>query len=186
VALGPRAVERAREGGGLRAYFDLRPYLEGDLPYTPAVSLWYALDAALAQLEEEGQDRRLARHLLLRDMVRAGARALGLSPLAADPVASPTVTALVTPPGVSPDALRREALGLGVRLAGGLGPLRERVVRVGHVGAVAPADIPGALAALEVAWARLTGGGATGQAAAQAVTTWYAHVRFPSTQEVSP
>lgn len=172
VALGARAAVAVRSEGRRRFYFDLRPYLDGHLPYTPAVGLWYALARALDRLEAEGEEARLGRHRLLADMARSGARALGLRPLAADDVASPTVTALRLPDGAEPGAVRAAAAAVGALLAGGMGPLASRAIRVGHVGHVRPLDVVGAMAALELALARVAGGLADGRASAAAVATW--------------
>lgn len=172
VALGPRALAAIQGDGRRRFYFDLRPFVRGDFPATPAVGLWYALERSLALLEAEGEEGRSERHRLLAAMTRAGARALGLHLLAADRDASPTVTAILCPPGIEPEHLRAEATRLGARLAGGQGELRARVVRVGHVGAVAPLDVLSAVGALELALARVGGGAADGRGLAAALGAW--------------
>jgi aspartate aminotransferase-like enzyme len=172
VAVGERARQAVEASGRRRAYFDLRPYLRGDLPYTAPVGLWYALERSLARLEGEGAERRERRHRLVARMVREGARALGLRPLAREEVASPTVTALTLPEGVEPAAVRAAAGRLGAAFAGGMGPLRKVAVRVGHVGAVGPLDAVAAVAALEAALAEVRGQPADGAAAAAAVRAW--------------
>lgn len=174
VALGPRALETARAPGGRRYYFDLRPYLDGGVPYTPAVSLYYALERALDRLEREGEAARHRRHRTLMRIVRAGARAVGLEPLSPDAEASPTVTALIPPDGVSPQAVRAAGAETGARFGGGLGPLAERVLRIGHVGHLDPLDAVAAVAAAEMALARARGGRADGRGAAAAVAAWQA------------
>lgn len=172
VALGARAAAAVRAEGRRRFYFDLRPYLDNHLPYTPAVGLWYALDRALDRLEAESAQARLDRHRLLAAMVRSAAQAIGLGALAAAPVASPSVTALVLPEGMDPNAVRAAAAALGAVLAGGQGRLAARVVRVGHVGHVRPLDMVAAAAGLELAIARVCGAVADGRASAAAVATW--------------
>ncbi len=124
-----------------RFYFDLSPYLAGHLPYTPAISLWYGLNAALTLVEREGSERRLARHTLLRDIVRAYARAGGLTPLVEERWASPTVTALRLPGTIDPSRLRHNLEQRGLQIAGALGPWHNNVIRIGHVGAVDVGDL---------------------------------------------
>lgn len=124
-----------------RFYFNLVPYLEGRLPYTPAVSLWYGLDAALDLLAEEGAGPRLARHQLLRDVVRAFAEAGGLTPLVDQRWASPTVTALGLPDTIRPADLRQRLEEKGLQIAGGLGPWHDQSIRIGHVGALDLGDL---------------------------------------------
>lgn len=172
VALGRRALAASEGEGRRRFYFDLRPFARGEFPATPAVGLWYALAEALDLLEAEGEQARLGRHRLLARMVRAGGEALDLAPLAAEAVASPTVTALAFPDGLDPKAVRAEATALGARLAGGQGPLAGRVLRVGHVGNFAPLDMIAAVASLELAVARVTGRRVDGRAVAAALAAW--------------
>ncbi len=124
-----------------RHYFNLLPYVQGQLPYTPAVSLWYGLDAALDLLAEEGEAARFARHRLLAQMARAFGEAAGLEPIVNAACASWTVTALNVPPPLSPGQLRRQCQALGLQIAGGMGPWHDRAVRLGHVGAVDAADL---------------------------------------------
>ncbi|NMP21693.1 pyridoxal-phosphate-dependent aminotransferase family protein [Sulfobacillus harzensis] len=146
LALSERArqsvVSDTRPG---RFYFDLRPYLSGRLPYTPAIGLWHALHAALGLLRAEGAFARLQRHRMLRDMVRHFARAGGLTLLVEDAVASPTVTALGLPSEMNPGDLRRHLENAGLQIAGGLGLWHERAIRIGHVGHVDRADLAAGL-----------------------------------------
>jgi len=172
VALGERALARAALERPRRYYFDLRPYLAGNVPYTPAVGLYYALERALDVLEGEGEDGRAARHETLRRIVRAGGRALGMTPLAGDDVASPTLTALQPPDGVDPREVKAAGAALGALFGGGLDRLAPRILRVGHVGYVTPTDAVGSIAALEMALAAATGRPADGRGSAAAVAAW--------------
>ncbi|MDA8346181.1 MAG: alanine--glyoxylate aminotransferase family protein [Thermaerobacter sp.] len=153
-------------------YFDLRPYLRGDLPYTPAVTLIAALGESLRLLDEEGEARRTARHHLLGRMARAAGSALGLTPLADPAHASPTVTALSPPEGISVVALRAKAREEGAVLAGGQGEWKAKVLRIGHVGSIQPLDLLGAIGALEVALWSLGHHAADGRGALAALSTW--------------
>ncbi|MCL8208787.1 MAG: alanine--glyoxylate aminotransferase family protein [Actinomycetia bacterium] len=170
IGLADRVAERF--DGTPSVYWDLAPYWRGNLPYTPALSLWYGLAESLALLEEEGEATRWRRHRTMSLMVRRAARTLGFVPAADERWASPTVTALRPPAGVEAPALLRALRGLGVVMAGGQGPWRGQVIRVGHVGAVAPLDVVGAMAALERAVAALDGRPVTGAAAAAATAAW--------------
>ncbi len=141
AALSQRARETVLQNRPGRFYFDFRPYLMGRLPYTPAISLWYGLHAALALLFEEGAESRLQRHIRLRNMVRAFAQAGGFPPLVDDAAASPTVTALRVPADVNPHDLRRRLVAQGLQIAGGVGAWHDQVIRIGHVGAVDVGDL---------------------------------------------
>lgn len=130
-----------------RFYFDLaaaKKYLAtGENPWTPAVSLVYALFEALEMIvEEEGVAAMIARHAKLRDGVRAGLRGLGLRLLADDAVASPAVTGVLPPEGVDADKLRSHLRDVyNMSLSGGQGSLKGRIFRVGHLGYVQPSTV---------------------------------------------
>lgn len=141
VALSDRARSAVLASRTGRFYFDLAPYLNGKLPYTPAISLWYGLDAALELLQREGAVARLARHQLLRDMVRAYGQAGGLPPLVADRWSSPTVTALELPSSMNASQWRSQLEQRGLQIAGGLGEWHHRAIRIGHVGAIDAGDL---------------------------------------------
>jgi aspartate aminotransferase-like enzyme len=141
-AVGPRAAAACERARLPRFYWDWRPYLRdaahGETPYTPAVGLWYGLDAALARLRAEGLQAAFARHRALAATVRAGFAAVGLPPLAPDAEASPTVTCLV---GAEAGRLVGELQRRGIAVGGGMGPLRGKALRVGHMGSVTRDDL---------------------------------------------
>jgi aspartate aminotransferase-like enzyme len=155
VAVSERAWERAARTTTPRFYFDwakLRASLEtGTTPFTPAVSIVVALDAALGMLLEEGLESAFARHAALGRACREGAKAMGLELFSPDEERSAVVTAILTPDGV--DA--RELVGalrdrFGITVAGGHGKLGERMFRIGHIGYYDIFDITTSLAAVEV------------------------------------
>lgn len=135
-----------------RFYLDLRRYeqfLEKDeTPFTPNIHNVLALEEALNLIEAEGLERIFARHRLMRDMLRAGVRAVGLELLVADQDASPTVTGIKIPNADSFRARIREQYG--VEFAGGQGPHAGQIFRIGHMGYATPLDVLTALAVLEV------------------------------------
>jgi len=154
VALGQRALERLEQVTTGRYYLDLRAYRKaaaaGESPYTPAVTLVFALQEALAMLAEEGLENSFARHRLMRDMVRAGIKALGLPLWTDERWASPTVTAVEGAPGLEVEPFRKLVRDrFGVELAGGQGELKGRIFRIGHMGYAGPLDMIAALAAIE-------------------------------------
>ncbi|MBO8141684.1 MAG: alanine--glyoxylate aminotransferase family protein [Firmicutes bacterium] len=160
VALGPQAAARLEETRNHRYYLDLRAYrkaaAKGEGPYTPAVSLVHALQEALSMLAEEGLEKAYARHRLMRDMIRAGVKALGLPLFTGERWASPTVTAVAGPEGLDVEAFRRLVRQqFGVELAGGQGELSGRIFRIGHMGYAGPLDMISALAAIEQGLAKM-------------------------------
>ncbi len=157
VCASPRAIERAALGGSPRNFFDWRPILEdnaaGFFPYTPATLLLFGLRESLDMLLAEGLERVFCRHRRLADGVRAGVRAWGLDLLCDRPGAySDSLTAVVMPEGSDSGAVIARArsrydLALGV----GLGRLRGRVFRIGHLGALNELEVLATLAGVELA-----------------------------------
>lgn len=157
VAMSDRAWAAAAAARMPRFYFDLAKHRDaaakGQTPWTPAVSLYFALDVALDLLEAEGWEAVFARHQVCADLTRSGVRRLGLDLVPADDrFASNTVTAVRMPEGVDVSLLRktlREQFGTVV--GGGQGQLSGKIIRIGHMGLVDEADITSTLAALEAA-----------------------------------
>ncbi|MDP9238652.1 MAG: alanine--glyoxylate aminotransferase family protein [Chloroflexota bacterium] len=152
-----QAVEQARIP---RYYFDYKKaksYLEkGQTPWTPAVSVYFAMDVALRKLEAEGLANIHARHARLGQFTRDGVKALGLKLLADERVASNTVTAVRVPEGVDGGALNKlMRTEYNTVLAGGQGALTGKIFRIGHLGLVNEADLQACLDALELALPRV-------------------------------
>ena len=136
-----------------RTYFDLseyRRYFEmGQPPYTPALSVIYALDLALAKLLEEGMGSIFERHAEMAQMTRDGVKALGLSLFPDERVASNTVTAVKVPESLDADRLLATLRDEGdVIIAGGQESLKGKIFRIGHMGYTTAADIQQVLDAL--------------------------------------
>ena len=162
VAVNAAAMAVARANPMPRFYWDW-VRRQGDLPYrkfcgTPPQSLLAGLEASLALIFREGLDAVQARHRLMADAVHAavsawseagGLRFFGRVPASR----SVSVTTLLTAPGVEPEAVRALARErFQVAIAGGLGPLTGRVLRIGHLGDTNPAMILGALGGLQAAF----------------------------------
>jgi aspartate aminotransferase-like enzyme len=152
AAVGPRAWAAMETARMPRFYLDLRRHrdtaVNGETPWTPAVAVLYQIDEGLRLMQAEG-DAVFDRHETCAAMTRAGLRALGLDLLAADEVASRTVTAAWVPEGVDWTSFNGEARARGLVLAGGQGKLKGRIFRVGHLGSVTPDDILAAIGVLE-------------------------------------
>lgn len=143
-----------------RYYLDLqaakKSFQKGFTPYTPAVSLFYGLDATLDMMLEEGLDNVYARHALLANAVRAAVKALGLKMLPPENYASNTVTAICSPEGISADDIRKVLKEeFNVVFAGGQGQLKGKIFRIAHMGFVDKMEVMIAISALEMALAKL-------------------------------
>jgi alanine-glyoxylate transaminase/serine-glyoxylate transaminase/serine-pyruvate transaminase len=155
-ALSDKAVAAARSARLPRSYWDWQPMLRdnagGFFPYTPATSLLYGLREALAMLREQGLDRILARHARHGEATRRAARAWGLELVPARPDEySDCLTALFVPEGHDADALRKVVLErFDMSLGTGLGRLKGRVFRIGHLGDFNDLSLAGTLAGVEM------------------------------------
>jgi serine---pyruvate transaminase len=182
TTVSPAAWERSARATSPRFYFDwakLRASLQtGTTPFTPAVSLVVALDAALGLLLEEGLDAAFARHAALGRACREGAKAMGLVLFSPDEERSAIVTAILTPDGVDARELvltLRERFGITV--AGAHGELGPRMFRIGHIGHYDVLDITTALAAVEVLLAESGADIERGVAVARALEAYREAVR---------
>ena len=109
---------------------------DGYWPYTPNTNLLYGLSESLDMILGEGLDNVFARHQRWAAGVRAAVHAWGLPIQCADPaVYSPVLTGVITPEGVDADALRRLIhQRFDLSLGTGLGKLKGRMFRMGHLG----------------------------------------------------
>jgi len=153
LSVSQRAWEHIETCRSPRSYLDLlaarRFGRRGETPWTPAIPQLNGLDVALDLILSEGTANVYARHQRLATRFRAGLRQLRLQPLAAEDIASPTVTAALLPDGLASRAvIERLRLGYAVDVADGQDELKGKAIRVGHMGYVREGDIDGLLAAL--------------------------------------
>jgi pyridoxamine--pyruvate transaminase len=121
-------------------------------PYTPSVSLIYALESVLTQVLEEGLEYFVARHAAIARACRAGVKAMGLELWPArEEIAAPCVTGVKIPTGLSDEQLRSHMRHrYGVMISGGYGELKGQLFRLGHMGQAAhPTYLAAQLAILE-------------------------------------
>ncbi len=155
----PRAIEASAGATAPRYFFDWRPVLEetrrGYFPYTPATLMLYGLREAVRMLLEEGLPNVFARHRRLAEAVRRAVAASGLSILCRDPaLVSHSLTAVVVPAGADAEAVvRGAAQRLNLALGTGLGRLKGKVFRIGHLGSLNDLEVIATVAGVEMACA---------------------------------
>lgn len=154
VAYSERAWAAAEKARLPRFYFDLRKARAeigaGDTPFTPAITLVLAANAAARLMAGEGREGVFARHRRNADATRAAAQALGLSLLAEVP--SNAVTAVVAPVGIDSGAVvKTMEKRYGVKIAGGQNQLKGKIFRLGHIGWYDEGDILRMVGAFESA-----------------------------------
>jgi serine---pyruvate transaminase len=134
-------------------YFDLMAYRKSlaapDTPYTPAISLVWALAESLRAIRALGIDQTWARGRMLAEATRTGVQALGMELVAKRPADG--LSAVYFPAGLDGKTfLKRLEARFGVKLAGGQGPLKGRIFRIAHMGMLDELDILSVLAAIEL------------------------------------
>jgi aspartate aminotransferase-like enzyme len=137
-----------------RFYWDFgkaKKYLEkGQTPWTPAVSVMFALDTATDMMLKEGLENIIARHSRIADMTRQGVKKLGLKLFAEERYASNTVTAVRATEGLDVKKLNKIMReDYDIVLSGGQMELEGKIFRIGHLGWVHEPDIRLVLNALE-------------------------------------
>jgi aspartate aminotransferase-like enzyme len=173
VTVNDRAWELSERSRSPRFYFDWRQAKKnaeaGSTPWTPAVSVLYAVQEGIRMMDEEGLPNVYARHRRLADAIEAGLAALGLQLFAADGFRSATVTSALPMPGLDVSAFRKLLrTRYGVVIAGGQGKMTGKMLRVGHLGAVTDGDVVQVLWAMERALEELDIAPADGRAIAAA------------------
>ncbi len=161
ASVSQRAWEASKVATMPRYYWSFEQHKQfegkGQTPWTPALSLMYALDESLKIMQAEGLPAIFARHETMTGMLRRGAEAMGLELVVIDEaIASRSVTAIYPPAGIAADAVRqRMQADFGLVLAGGQGKMAGKIFRIGHLGFYQPLDMLTVLAALEVTLVRM-------------------------------
>ncbi len=155
-AVSPKAVEASKSAKMTRSYWDWSSQLgqnpSGNFPYTPATNLLYGLKEACDMLMDEGLDNVFARHERHAEATRRAVRAWGLETQCLEPEEySPVLTGVVMPEGHDADAVRKVILEkFDMSLGAGLGKVKGRMFRIGHLGDFNDLMLAGTLAGCEM------------------------------------
>ena len=150
----PRMIERAKSLPSRGLYFDLITFEKASAKYqptnTPALSLFFALDAQLARIEAAGGiEARWKRHDDMRKATEQWVRKVGLSYLPPEGRRSWTVSCIKMPAGkVSKDlvaAVKKEGWVIGT----GYGGVKDSTFRIGHMGDHTVASLENLLALIQ-------------------------------------
>jgi len=158
LAISPAAWRQIESIPRQAFYFDLLAYRDvlgkPDTPFTPAKSLIAALAESLRLIKAQGIESIWRRAGVISRAVRAGVEAMGLRLVAARPAEG--LTAVYFPDGIEGKAfLSRLETRFGIKLAGGQGPLKDKIFRIAHMGLIDELDMLSALAAMELVLAEL-------------------------------
>jgi len=193
-AISARALAAAKSAKMPKSYWSWEAMMPsiatGWFPYTPSTNLLYGLREALSMLEEEGIEHVFARHRRLAEATRLAVRAWGLdtSSRCADEH-SPVVTTVMMPAGHDAEALRKVAVErFNLSLGAGLGRLKGKAFRIGHIGDFNDLMLAGTLAGVEMALglAKVPHKPAGVQAALTYLRDTAPGARHPCAQRLSP
>jgi alanine-glyoxylate transaminase/serine-glyoxylate transaminase/serine-pyruvate transaminase len=155
-AISRKALDASKTARLPRAYWDweamIRDNRSGYFPYTPATNLLFGLRESLRMLLEEGLEQVFSRHNRHAEATRRAVRAWGLEILCLNPEEySPALTTVLMPQGFDADALRKIILErFDLSLGTGLGKLKGRVFRIGHLGDFNDLMLAGTLCGIEM------------------------------------
>jgi alanine-glyoxylate transaminase/serine-glyoxylate transaminase/serine-pyruvate transaminase len=140
-AVSDKALAAAKSAKLTRSYWDWKAMAEtghtGFFPYTPATNLLFGLREALTMLlDEEGLPAVFRRHDRHAEATRRAVAGWGLEVLCADPREySSSLTAVLVPEGYDADRVREIILdGFDMSLGTGLGKMKGKIFRIGHLG----------------------------------------------------
>jgi len=139
-AISEKALLTSKSARLPRSYWDWEAMLKdsqaGFFPYTPSTNLLYGLREAIAMLFEEGLENVFARHSRHAEATRRAVKAWGLEVVCLNPEEySSSLTAVMMPEGYDADALRKVILErFDMSLGTGLGKLKGKIFRIGHLG----------------------------------------------------
>lgn len=154
LSLSPRALQKLKANeASHRYYLDLRKELKGQpsgsSAFTPAVSLLAALHEATRQILDQGLEQVISEAQQMARCTRSGLQALGFQLLSSSPAGA--VTAAFPPRGVSAgDLSARLFERFGIKVAGGQGELKGKIIRIAHLGYFDLMDVFLVLSALEL------------------------------------
>jgi alanine-glyoxylate transaminase/serine-glyoxylate transaminase/serine-pyruvate transaminase len=155
-AVSKKAVAASKNAKCTRSYWDWNSQLAnnptGNFPYTPATNLLYGLIEACDMLMDEGLDNVFARHDRHAEATRRAVRTWGLETQCLEPSEhSPVLTGVVMPEGHGADALRAAILeNYDMSLGAGLGKVKGRMFRIGHLGDFNDLMLMGTLSGVEM------------------------------------
>lgn len=177
-AISPKAIEASKSAKLPRSFWAWDEIIEmnktGYWPYTPNTNLMYGLSESADMILGQGLDAVFARHQRWAAGVRAAVNAWGLPIQCAEAgVYSPILTGVIVPEGVDADAVRKTIYErFDCSLGTGLGKIKGRMFRIGHLGDSNDLTLIGTVAAcemgLKLAGVKLVGSGV------QAIMDYYA------------
>jgi len=139
VAINSRAWDMSKRATMPRFYWDWAKY-KSNIPFTPATSLLFQLEAALEFIRAHGLAKIFERRAEVAAIIRNLVTQSGMEIYAKKP--GNGITGVIPPPGFNSAALiRRLESDFGIQIAEGLGAIQKTTFRIGHVGHVSNEEL---------------------------------------------
>lgn len=153
LSISPRALQRIRNTTSPRYYFDLLKELEaqreGETAFTPPVSLIAALNETTGEILRQGLAQVIAEADVMARCTRKGLSALGFRLLSTSP--SRAATAVIPPDDIlAPNLAQQLEERFAIKVAGGQGELKGKILRIAHLGYFDLPDVFSLLSAVEL------------------------------------
>ena len=151
IALSKKAWTAGETSSCPSYYFDLKKekqaQIQGQTAFSSSVTLIRALKESLSFIKKQGLKSCILKCQDLKKSTHAFCESLGLSLYSSRPANS--VTAIQIPENLSADSIKKNLQDhQGIVFAGGQGVLKGKILRMGHLGPISPADHFRALRAL--------------------------------------
>jgi aspartate aminotransferase-like enzyme len=139
VAAGPRAWEKRERSRSPRFYWDWSKYRKA-VPFTPALSILFQLEAALGYIQSQGLQQIFARRQAVAERIRGLVARSGMEVYARRP--GNGITGVIPPAGFDIEGLtRRLETDFGIQIGEGQGSIKKTTFRIGHVGHLTDEEI---------------------------------------------
>ncbi len=151
-AVNDRALKKAESVQNRGWYFDFvlleKHRLKDSTPMTPAMSLIFALDFQMDRILKEGVEARIARHAAMAQRAQEWTIAKGWPLLAPEGYRSQTLTVVRNPETFDLAEFNKFIAPRGMKLANGYGDLKNKTIRIAHMGEIVMDDLNRLLSAL--------------------------------------
>ncbi len=143
AALSEKAWSARESSRCPKYYFDLKKEKEaqskGQTAFSSSVTLLFALKESLSLIKAQGLESAILKCRALKESTHAFCGALGLALYSKRPASA--VTAIQLPPGLSAEKIKKNLQARhNVVVAGGQGELKNKILRLGHLGPIGPGD----------------------------------------------
>lgn len=152
-AISPAVLERAESVANRGYYFDLltfeKYHKKNNTPATPPISLMYAADQQLSDIQDEGLENREARHQQMAETTREWGLSKGFELFAEAGYESPTLTVFKNTLDIDISALNTFLRERGMEIANGYGKIKNQTFRIAHMGDTQPEHMQQLFAAFD-------------------------------------